>query len=75
MRLRSSWFLLLGVFILSMIQGASGFTWAFLRISVPKIFGVYSWLRSCGRLTIRWNGPGMLRDLPAKLYDVSGLKR
>ena len=23
-------------------------------------------------LTIRWNGPGMLRDLAAKLYDVSG---
>ncbi len=22
-------------------------------------------------LTIRWNGPGMLRDLVAKLYDMS----
>ena len=24
------------------------------------------------RITIRWNGPGMLRDLETKLYDVSG---
>ncbi len=27
---------------------------------------------NCVRLTIRWSGPGMLRDLAAKLYDVSG---
>ena len=25
-------------------------------------------------LTIRWSGPGMLRDLETKLYDVSGRK-
>jgi len=24
------------------------------------------------RITIRWNGPGMLRELEAKLYDLSG---
>jgi len=24
------------------------------------------------QLTIRWNGPGMLREIFAKLYDVSG---
>jgi len=24
-----------------------------------------------GGLTIRWNGPGMLRDFITKLYDVS----
>ena len=25
-----------------------------------------------GSLTIRWNGPGMLRDLIVKLYDRRG---
>ena len=26
-------------------------------------------------ITIRWNGPGMLRDLVAKLYDIDREKR